>query len=137
MTISDHHARLCERAPCRYTFWPTLFSDTSDWNEFLKLTQFIVFLQLTLTVLVQFVSTVYHFRVATFKKMYSQEKVRQMKAFEKQEKQLKEMKAAGKSTKQAVSLLFIPDEIVFGIVSVYFNAFVINCARRCHQSLKV
>jgi len=27
-----------------------------------------------------------------------------MKAFEKQEKQLKEMKAAGKSTKQAVSL---------------------------------
>jgi len=36
--------------------------------------------------------------------MYSQEKVRQMKAYEKQEKQLKEMKAAGKSTKQAVSL---------------------------------
>jgi len=34
--------------------------------------------------------------------MYSQEKIRQMKAFEKQEKQLKEMKAAGKSTKQAV-----------------------------------
>jgi len=42
--------------------------------------------------------------VATFKKMHSQEKVRQMKAFEKQEKQLKEMKAAGKSSKQAVSL---------------------------------
>jgi len=41
---------------------------------------------------------------ATFKKMHSQEKVRQMKAFEKQEKQLKEMKAAGKSSKQAVSL---------------------------------
>jgi len=36
--------------------------------------------------------------------MHSQEKVRQMKAFEKQEKQLKEMKAAGKSSKQAVSL---------------------------------
>jgi len=35
--------------------------------------------------------------------MYSQEKIRQMKAFEKQEKQLKEMKASGKSTKQAVS----------------------------------
>lgn len=52
--------------------------------------------------------------VATFKKMYSQEKVRQMKAFEKQEKQLKEMKAAGKSSKQAVSVtgqhveLFVP-----------------------------
>jgi len=42
--------------------------------------------------------------LAAFRKMYSQEKVRQMKAFEKQEKQLKEMKAAGKSTKQAVSL---------------------------------
>jgi len=41
--------------------------------------------------------------LATFKKMHSQEKVRQMKAFEKQEKQLKEMKAAGKSSKQAVS----------------------------------
>jgi len=40
--------------------------------------------------------------LAAFKKMYSQEKVRMMKAFEKQEKQLKEMKAAGKSTKQAV-----------------------------------
>jgi len=40
--------------------------------------------------------------LATFKKMHCQEKVRQMKAFEKQEKQLKEMKAAGKSTKQAV-----------------------------------
>lgn len=43
----------------------------------------------------------YRGNYATFKKMYSQEKVRQMKAYDKQEKQLREMKAAGKSTKQA------------------------------------
>ena len=42
---------------------------------------------------------------ATFKKMLIQEKARQLKAFEKQEKQLKDMKASGKSSKQAVSCL--------------------------------
>jgi len=39
---------------------------------------------------------------ATFKKMLVQEKARQLKAYEKQEKLLKDMKASGKSTKQAV-----------------------------------
>lgn len=36
--------------------------------------------------------------------MLVQEKARQLKAYEKQEKHLKDMKASGKSTKQAVRL---------------------------------
>ena len=52
--------------------------------------------------------------------MHSQEKVRMMKAFEKQEKQLKEMKAAGKSSKQAVSnCLFIEILLVKLVVWIY------------------
>lgn len=40
----------------------------------------------------------------TFKKMYQQKQKELLKQYEKQEKKLKELKAGGKSTKQAVSL---------------------------------
>lgn len=39
----------------------------------------------------------------TFKKMYQQKQKELLKQYEKQEKKLKELKAGGKSTKQAVS----------------------------------
>lgn len=38
----------------------------------------------------------------TFKKMYQQKQKELLKQYEKQEKKLKELKAGGKSTKQAV-----------------------------------
>lgn len=40
--------------------------------------------------------------VVTFKKMYQQKQKELLKQYEKQEKKLKELKAGGKSTKQAV-----------------------------------
>lgn len=42
------------------------------------------------------------FRPVTFKKMYQQKQKELLKQYEKQEKKLKELKAGGKSTKQAV-----------------------------------
>ena len=44
--------------------------------------------------------------IATFKKMLVQKRREQMKEWEKQEKRIKEMKASGKSKKQAVNALF-------------------------------
>ena len=41
---------------------------------------------------------------AAFKKMLIQKRKEQLKAYEKQEKQIKESKSSGKSTKQAVGL---------------------------------
>jgi ATP-binding cassette subfamily F protein 1 len=46
------------------------------------------------------VSKIFHF-LAQFKKMLVQKRKDQLKEFEKQEKRLKELKAGGKSTKQA------------------------------------
>lgn len=43
--------------------------------------------------------------VVTFKKMYVQKQKELLKQYEKQEKKLKELKAGGKSTKQAVRIL--------------------------------
>lgn len=43
------------------------------------------------------------FAPVTFKKMYQQKQKELLKQYEKQEKKLKELKAGGKSTKQAVS----------------------------------
>lgn len=43
----------------------------------------------------------------TFKKMYQQKQKELLKQYEKQEKKLKELKAGGKSTKQAVSAVFL------------------------------
>lgn len=43
------------------------------------------------------------FCLVTFKKMYQQKQKELLKQYEKQEKKLKELKAGGKSTKQAVS----------------------------------
>lgn len=43
------------------------------------------------------------FCAVTFKKMYQQKQKELLKQYEKQEKKLKELKAGGKSTKQAVS----------------------------------
>lgn len=42
----------------------------------------------------------------TFKKMYQQKQKELLKQYEKQEKKLKDLKAGGKSTKQAVSSQF-------------------------------
>ena len=42
---------------------------------------------------------------ATFKKMLVQKRKEQLKAYEKQEKMLREMKQSGKSTKQAVCII--------------------------------
>lgn len=42
----------------------------------------------------------------TFKKMYVQKQKELLKQYEKQEKKLKDLKAGGKSTKQAVSGFF-------------------------------
>ena len=47
---------------------------------------------------------IYSNHSATFKKMFVQKRREQIKDYEKQEKKLKELKAQGKSTKQAVSL---------------------------------
>ena len=41
--------------------------------------------------------------VASFKKMFKQKRKEQMKDYEKQEKRLRELKATGKSSKDAVS----------------------------------
>lgn len=43
--------------------------------------------------------------LVTFKKMYVQKQKELLKQYEKQEKKLKDLKAGGKSTKQAVSNL--------------------------------
>lgn len=55
--------------------------------------------------------------VVTFKKMYVQKQKELLKQYEKQEKKLKDLKAGGKSTKQAVrvSLFFY----VFELLNVY------------------
>jgi hypothetical protein len=45
------------------------------------------------------------FLTATFKKMLVQKRKEQLKAYEKQEKMLREMKQSGKSTKQAVCII--------------------------------
>jgi len=42
--------------------------------------------------------------VASFKKMFQQKRKEQIKDYEKQEKRLREMKASGKSSRDAVSL---------------------------------
>ena len=44
----------------------------------------------------------------TFKKMYVQKQKELQKQYDKQEKKLKDLKAGGKSTKQAVSLVQLP-----------------------------
>lgn len=44
------------------------------------------------------------FTQVTFKKMYVQKQKELQKQYDKQEKKLKELKAGGKSTKQAVSV---------------------------------
>lgn len=48
-----------------------------------------------------------NFYVGQFKKMYVQKRKELIKDYEKQEKRLKEMKASGKSTKVAVSIISI------------------------------
>lgn len=58
--------------------------------------------------------------VVTFKKMYVQKQKELLKQYEKQEKRLKELKAGGKSTKQAVrfiSIHFFP--LVFELIDIY------------------
>lgn len=47
------------------------------------------------------------FLEVTFKKMYVQKQKELQKQYDKQEKKLKDLKAGGKSTKQAVSLLLL------------------------------
>lgn len=48
------------------------------------------------------------FDSVTFKKMYVQKQKELQKQYDKQEKKLKELKAGGKSTKQAVSMAVPP-----------------------------
>ena len=59
------------------------------------------------------------FVTATFKKMLVQKRKEQLKAYEKQEKQIREDKASGKSKKAAVSLsyMYLMKDCLFHIVS--------------------
>jgi hypothetical protein len=64
----------------------------------------------------------------TFKKMYQQKQKELLKQYEKQEKKLKELKAGGKSTKQAVSTHSSPnreqDTFQGLLVSVWISPFL-------------
>ena len=62
--------------------------------------------------------------VASFKKMFKQKRKEQMKDYEKQEKRLRELKATGKSSKDAVS---------YSICRTYYTVFADLGTKRQYQ----